>query len=186
MSQIEETTTEAPVETERDLLARLERMVESGALTLTVDRTKLSSLDFPLASEVDGNIWVYAMAAVSAALWWRVGMWYGIAAGVTSLILYQTLGKRYIAPPARPAHPRARPQGDGYLAGAVALRRRDPDPRRWRPALPGPARQLVRPGARRGEEIGVETSFSCTAGEAIRRRLRSLQWGGRPRPPAGA
>ena len=97
MSQIEETTTEAPVETERDLLARLERMVESGALTLTVDRTKLSSLDFPLASEVDGNIWVYAMAAVSAVLWWRVGMWYGIAAGVTSLILYQTLGKRYIA-----------------------------------------------------------------------------------------
>ena len=96
MSEIE-APAEAPAETERELLAKLEAMVQSGKLILTVDRSKLSSLDFPLSSEVDGNLWVYGMAVVSALIWWRVGMWFGIAAGVASLVLYQTLGKAYIA-----------------------------------------------------------------------------------------
>ncbi len=96
MSEIEESP-DAPVETERELLAKLKALVESGKVILTVDRTKLSSLDFPLGSEVDGNIWVYAMALASVAIWWRAGMWFGIAAGVVSLILSQTLGKSYVA-----------------------------------------------------------------------------------------
>ena len=96
LSEIEEIP-DAPVETERELLAKLKGLVDSGKVILTVDRSKLSSLDFPLGSEVDGNIWVYAMALVSVAIWWRTGMWFGIAAGVTSLILYQTLGKAYVA-----------------------------------------------------------------------------------------
>jgi hypothetical protein len=96
LSEIE-APVEAPAETERELLAKLEAMVQSGKLILTVDRSKLSSLDFPLSSEVDGNLWVYGMAAASALVWWRVGMWFGIGAGVASLLLYQTLGKAYIA-----------------------------------------------------------------------------------------
>jgi hypothetical protein len=96
LSEIEQSP-DAPVETERELLAKLKALVDSGTVLLTVDRTKLSSLDFPLGSEVDGNIWVYAMAAASVAIWWRAGMWFGIAAGIVSLILYQTLGKAYVA-----------------------------------------------------------------------------------------
>jgi hypothetical protein len=88
---------DAPVETERELLNKLKGLVDSGKVILTVDRRKLSSLDFPLGSEVDGNIWVYGMALACVVLWWRAGMWFGIAAGVASLALYQTLGKAYIA-----------------------------------------------------------------------------------------
>jgi hypothetical protein len=90
-------TVEAPPESERELLAKLEKLVRSGKLVLTVDRSKLSHLDFPLSSEVDGNLWVYTMAAASAAIWWKTGLWAGLAAAAASLILYQTLGKAYIA-----------------------------------------------------------------------------------------
>jgi hypothetical protein len=96
LTQIEEIP-DAPPETERELLAKLKGLVDSGKVTLTVDRSKLSSLDFPLGSEVDGNIWVYAMVIASVLLWWRAGMWYGLAAGAASLLLYQTLGKAYVA-----------------------------------------------------------------------------------------
>jgi hypothetical protein len=87
----------APPETERDLLMRLDKLVESGQLRLTIDRSKLSSLDFPLYSEADGNIWVYSMIAVAALVWWQLGNWAGIAAVAVALVLYQTLGKAYVA-----------------------------------------------------------------------------------------
>jgi hypothetical protein len=89
--------TEAPPETERELLKKLSQLVESGQLRLTVDRSKLSHLDFPLSSEADGNHWVYPMTLVSALVWWRFGLWTGLASAALALLLYQTLGKAYIA-----------------------------------------------------------------------------------------
>jgi hypothetical protein len=84
-------------ETEKDLLAKLSRQVESGNLILTVDRSKLSHLDFPLSSEADGNLWVYSMALASAVIWWRLGLWFGLGAAAASFALYQTIGKSYVA-----------------------------------------------------------------------------------------
>ncbi|MGB8840602.1 MAG: hypothetical protein WCC64_05995 [Aliidongia sp.] len=92
-----EVASEAPPESERDLLAKLKQMVEGGQLHLTVDRSKLSHLDFPLSSEADGNLWVYSLTPLCALILWRVGLWPGLAASAISIALYQTLGKTYIA-----------------------------------------------------------------------------------------
>jgi hypothetical protein len=92
-----ELAAEAPPETERDLLAKLSRLVHSGKVTLTVDRSKLSHLDFPMSSEADGNLWVYPLGLASAVIWWRFGLWAGLAAGAASFTLYQTVAKSYIA-----------------------------------------------------------------------------------------
>jgi hypothetical protein len=92
-----EPAAETPAETERELLAKLARQVESGKLRLSVDRSKLSHLDFPLVSEADGNIWVYLLAPLSALIWWRLGNWAGLAASAVSVAVYQTLGKAYVA-----------------------------------------------------------------------------------------
>jgi hypothetical protein len=92
-----EVVTDAPVETEREMLARLDKLVQSGTLHLTVDRSKLSHMDFPLSFEADGNVWVYGMMAATAAIWWQFGNWAGGAAAIASFAAYQTLGKAYVA-----------------------------------------------------------------------------------------
>ena len=98
LSEIEEIP-DAPVETERELLAKLERAgrQRQGDPDGRLPQQSCRAWTSRSAPEVDGNIWVYAMALVSVAIWWRTGMWFGIASGVTSLILYQTLGKAYVA-----------------------------------------------------------------------------------------
>ena len=96
MSQTEEVTA-APVESEREMLTRLDQLVQAGTLRLTVDRSKLSHMDFPLGLEADGNIWVYGMMAATAVIWWRLGSWAGLAAAIVSFLAYQTLGKAYVA-----------------------------------------------------------------------------------------
>jgi hypothetical protein len=92
-----EIASETPPESERDLLAKLNQMVESGRLHLAVDRSKLSHLDFPMSSEADGNLWVYSLAPLSALIGWYFGLWAGLGAGAIAIALYQTLGKTYIA-----------------------------------------------------------------------------------------
>ena len=92
-----ELAVETPPETERELLAKLAKLVENGTLRLAVDRTKLSHLDFPLLSEADGNHWVYPLTILTAVIWWQLGTWAGLGAAAVSVALYQTLGKAYIA-----------------------------------------------------------------------------------------
>ena len=92
-----ELVVETPPESERELLAKLAKQVESGKLHLAVDRSKLSSLDFPLVSEADGNHWVYPLTILTAIIWWQLGTWAGLGAAAVSVALYQTLGKAYIA-----------------------------------------------------------------------------------------
>lgn len=84
-------------ESERDLLTRLDRMVQSGQVRLAIDRRKLSHLDFPMSSEADGNIWVYAMVPLTALIWWRIGSWAGLASAALSFAIYQTVGRAYVA-----------------------------------------------------------------------------------------
>ena len=92
-----EVAAETVPETERDLLKKLDQLVESGQLLLAVDRSKLAHLDFPLSSEADGNVWVYSMIPLAALIWWQFGNWAGLAAAVAAVAVYQTLGKAYVA-----------------------------------------------------------------------------------------
>jgi hypothetical protein len=83
-------------EDESVLLARLHRSIEEGRIRLTLDRRKLSHMDFPLSFESDGNRWIYPIVGLTAAGFWLGGIWVGAGIGVTGYIIYQTLGRAYI------------------------------------------------------------------------------------------
>jgi hypothetical protein len=82
---------------EADLLRRLAALVGAGRVVLTIDRGKLSHIDFPLALEADGNRWVYGLAALTALAVWQCGPPIGAAAAVASVVVYQTIGRAVIA-----------------------------------------------------------------------------------------
>jgi hypothetical protein len=84
------------VDSEANLLSRLETLVRTERLHLEIDRRKMAHLDFPLASEIDGNIFVYPSLAISALIGWTMGMAAAAAAVAASFLCYQTLGKRFI------------------------------------------------------------------------------------------
>jgi hypothetical protein len=84
-------------EDERALLARLAQLVSDGTVTLAIDRRKLGHIDFPLGQEADGNRWVYALVAVTALVFWQLGIPAGLVAIVLSTLVYYTLGLRDVA-----------------------------------------------------------------------------------------
>ena len=81
---------------ERQLLALLRGLQETGRVTVKVNRKKLAHMDFPLGLEADGNLWVYTMVPVILAIWWFLGTYAGIASAVAGYAIYQTLGQRYV------------------------------------------------------------------------------------------
>lgn len=78
---------------EAALLARLAAAVREGQVKLTIDRRKLSHMDFPLALEADGNRWAYALCAGAAATFWYAGPIAGLVAAAVGVTAYQTLGR---------------------------------------------------------------------------------------------
>ena len=81
---------------ERDILARLRALHEDGRIKVTVNRAKLSHMDFPLGLEADGNRWAYAIVIVVVAIWWFLGLYPGVASAIAGFALYQTVGQRYV------------------------------------------------------------------------------------------
>jgi fatty acid desaturase len=93
--EAEQSPPSAP-ETAEALLAALRRLEAEGRLHLRIEPALLTHIDSPVASEADGNIWVYGALAVAAALWlWR-GAVPGLVAFAAGLVVYFTLGRRYM------------------------------------------------------------------------------------------
>jgi hypothetical protein len=83
-------------ETAEALLAALRRLEAEGRLELRIEPALLTHMDSPVASEADGNIWVYGFLAVAAALFlWR-GIVPGLAAFAAGLAVYFLLGRPYM------------------------------------------------------------------------------------------
>jgi hypothetical protein len=83
-------------ETAEALLAMLCRLEDEGRLRLRIEPSLLTHIDSPVASEADGNIWVYGALAVAAVLWlWR-GAVPGLLAFAVGLLVYFTLGRAYM------------------------------------------------------------------------------------------
>jgi hypothetical protein len=82
---------------ERDLLARLRTLHETGRIGVAVNRAKLSHMDFPLGIEADGNRWAYAIVIIVVAIWWFLGIYAGVGSAVAGFLFYQTVGQRWIA-----------------------------------------------------------------------------------------
>jgi len=81
---------------EREILVRLRALHEDGRIKVTVNRAKLSHMDFPLGLEADGNRWAYAIVLAIIPIWWFLGTYAGIAGVLFGFALYQTVGQRHV------------------------------------------------------------------------------------------
>ncbi|MDB5409099.1 MAG: hypothetical protein JWL84_4011 [Rhodospirillales bacterium] len=82
--------------TPAELMRLLRALIASGALRLDLDFKRLDHMDCPVAVEADSNVWIYAGVALCALVFWLGGAWIGLAAAAACLILYLTLGRRYV------------------------------------------------------------------------------------------
>lgn len=85
-----------PPESAEALLAALRRLDSEGKVEIRIDPRRLNHIDSPVASEADGNIWVYAAIALAVLLWWWKGMVPGLAVMAAGIAVYVTLGRAYV------------------------------------------------------------------------------------------
>jgi hypothetical protein len=86
---------EAPPEA-AELLAALRRLVGERKIDIDVDPRRLNHIDSPVASEADGNVWVYGAVAIAALLLWWKGPVPAVAVIAVGALLYLTLGRAYV------------------------------------------------------------------------------------------
>lgn len=92
------TTDSAPpaADSAETLLAALRRLDGEGRLEIRIDPRPLGHIDSPVASEADGNIWVYGSVGAAAALL----MWRGVVPALVALAigvaLYLSVGRAYV------------------------------------------------------------------------------------------
>jgi len=85
----------APTESAEMLLAALRRLDREGRVEIRIDARGLDHIDSPVASEADGNIWIYPAVALALLAWWWRGMLPGFATLAAGVALYLTLGRAY-------------------------------------------------------------------------------------------
>lgn len=90
------TDTETPPETAEALLAELRRLDRDGRIEILIEPSHLDHIDSPVASEADGNIWVYGLIllVVIAGAW--KGLVVGLGAAAVGAALYFTAGRTYM------------------------------------------------------------------------------------------
>lgn len=86
----------APTESAESLLAALRRLDRDGRIEIRIDPRRLTHIDSPVASEAEGNIWVYGAIGLALAAWWWLGMLPGLVTLGVGLALYLTLGRAYL------------------------------------------------------------------------------------------
>jgi len=79
-----------------ELLAALRRLTNERKVDIEVDPRRLNHIDSPVASEADGNIWVYGAVGIAALLLWWKGPVPAVAVVAVGALLYFTLGRAYI------------------------------------------------------------------------------------------
>jgi hypothetical protein len=78
------------------LLAALRRLAGERRIEIEVDPRRLNHIDSPVASEADGNIWVYGAVGIAALLLWWKGLVPAVAVLAVGALLYLTLGRAYV------------------------------------------------------------------------------------------
>ncbi|HEV2546238.1 MAG TPA: hypothetical protein VGU20_02785 [Stellaceae bacterium] len=79
-----------------ELLAALRRLAGERKIAIEVDPRRLNHIDSPVASEADGNIWVYGGVGIAALLLWWKGPVPAVAVLAVGALLYLTLGRAYV------------------------------------------------------------------------------------------
>jgi hypothetical protein len=85
-----------PTESAEMLLAALRRLDREGRIEIRVDPRRLDHIDSPVASEADGNIWIYPAIGLALLAWWWKGMLPGLATMGVGVALYLSLGRAYL------------------------------------------------------------------------------------------
>lgn len=86
---------EGPPETADALLARLRRLDRDGRIEIVIDPRHLDHIDSPVASEADGNIWIYGLILLAVVAGGWKGVVAGLAVGAAGVVLYLTVGRAY-------------------------------------------------------------------------------------------
>jgi hypothetical protein len=79
-----------------ELLRALRDLVDSRTLRIELDFGRLDHMDSPVGVEADSNIMVYAGIPICALVFWQLGLWPGAASVALFVVLYFTLGRRYV------------------------------------------------------------------------------------------
>jgi hypothetical protein len=79
-----------------ELLASLRRLAGERKIDLDIDPRRLNHIDSPVASEADGNIWVYSAVGLAALLLWWKGIVPAVAVLAVGALVYVTLGRAYV------------------------------------------------------------------------------------------
>jgi hypothetical protein len=79
-----------------EYLARLRQLVESGAVRIDMDVSRLKELDSPVASESDTERWALAIVVIVGTVWWLFGTMAAGGATVLLALAYVFLGRRQI------------------------------------------------------------------------------------------
>jgi hypothetical protein len=88
--------TESPPETAAALLTALQRLSAERTVEIDIDARRLNHIDSPVASEADGNIWIYGAVGLAAlVLWWK-GIVPAVAVLAVGALVYLTLGRAYV------------------------------------------------------------------------------------------
>jgi len=92
----DEDSSPAPLESAETLLAALRRLDGEGRLEIRIEPRHLTHIDSPVASEADGNLWIYGFLLLAVVL----GLWRGLLPGLAMLGLgiavYLTAGRAYM------------------------------------------------------------------------------------------
>src|ERR1700680_4795147 len=86
----------APTESAEMLLAALRRLDREGRIEIRVDPRRLDHIDSPVASEAEGNIWIYPAIGLALLAWWWKGMLPSVATMGVGVALYLSLGRAYL------------------------------------------------------------------------------------------
>ncbi len=74
-------------------LKMLRQMIESGAITASLDLRKLEHIDSPISVQADSNRWIYALIVIVGLAAWLVGWWAAGGAAAAGAVAWFTVGK---------------------------------------------------------------------------------------------
>jgi hypothetical protein len=89
-------TADTPPESAAELLSALRRLAGERRVEIDIDARRLGHIDSPVASEADGNIWVYGAVGLAALLLWWKGIVPAVAVLAVGALVYVTVGRAYV------------------------------------------------------------------------------------------
>jgi hypothetical protein len=76
-----------------EYLKVLREMIESGAITVSLDLRQLEHIDSPISVQADSNRWIYPLLIAVGLAAWLGGLWWAIGVAAAGAVAWFTIGK---------------------------------------------------------------------------------------------